>query len=154
VTNICAAAEISRPTFYRYFSDKYEVGQWYWNMLAEEYLIETGRTLSSFDGNLLMLQGFYSFKTFFCNAFKLEGYNSIQLHGARLRRQSLMETVTIWKKQPLTEKLQFQIDFHTTAEPAMVTRWVLDGMPIAPSRLSALIDDAMPRELFELLNTF
>jgi AcrR family transcriptional regulator len=152
VTSICKIAGISRPTFYRYFSDKYEIGQWYWNVLAQEYLIETGRTLSSYEGNYLMLQCFYSFKSFFCNAFKLEGYNSIHHHGARLRRQSLMETIRDFKNSLITEELQFQIDFLVIAEPALVSRWVLEGMKIPPSRLATLIEEAMPRGLHEILN--
>lgn len=38
VTAICKQAGMSRPTFYRYFEDKFDVVQWAWNSPGIAYL--------------------------------------------------------------------------------------------------------------------
>ena len=69
-TEICHEAGVSRPTFYRYFADKFEVPQWHFELIAETYLYEAGRCLSFHDANWLNSLELQKMKHFYIPAFK------------------------------------------------------------------------------------
>ena len=153
VKEICDAAGVSRPTFYRHFKDKYDIAQWYWNYLAEHSLKEMGRTVSWYECNLLMLQGFQARSAFFLHSFQSETYNSCREHGYRRRISYLKETLTTYRGIKLTDQLDFEIKFFVEAESRAVVDWLKEGMPCSPETIAGYIEGCVPSKLYELLMT-
>ncbi|WP_275442891.1 TetR family transcriptional regulator [Petralouisia muris] len=50
VTEIVEACEVTRPTFYRYFKDKYDLVNWYFDILAQKSFRQMGISLSLREG--------------------------------------------------------------------------------------------------------
>lgn len=154
VKDICYEVGISRPTFYRYFSDKFEVAQWYWDMVGEKYLKECGRTLDWFESNRMMLEIFAEHATFFMKA--LEVGESVDVnaginHGYRKRIEFLSETIEDLNPMLLTEDIKFQIVFYVDAESRAIVQWAETGMRQSPKQLARRLELCVPRELHDLI---
>ncbi|MDR2197282.1 MAG: TetR/AcrR family transcriptional regulator [Coriobacteriales bacterium] len=152
VTEICKAAGLSRQTFYAHFRDKYAIAQWYWELLGQRFLRETGRTLDWFEGNYYMLQAFSKRATFFANSLKSNDFNGIKKYGNRRRREYLAETVVDYLGLTLTPSLAYQIDFFVDAESRAVTTWMKRGMPQSLEELCRFLADCVPPQLYSLLD--
>lgn len=153
VSDICQAAGISRPTFYRYFRDKYDMAQWYWNLLGNRYLRECGRSLDWYESNLGMLKEFKRGRGFFNPAIADDGdLNSCLKHGYRQRIEYLRETICNLNPTLYNESIAFQVSFFADAESRAIAAWLNDGMPISPERLSRFIESCIPPELHTLID--
>lgn len=152
VTAICRVAGVSRQTFYRHFIDKFQVVQWYWDLLAEQYLRPAGRTLTWYQSNAGMFTELAKRSSFWCSALKEnEYYWSCGAHGRRRRREFLLETITVYRGMQVSDELQFEIDFLLEAESRLVAYWILSGMKTSPDQLACLIERCIPRTLHNLL---
>jgi len=152
VAQICKAAKISRSTFYYHFKDKFDIVQWHFNYVAEHLLFETGRTLTWYQANYLNTCEVVKRKKLYCGAFECRGYQSLFSYAKRRRIETLKETIVDYRNMPLDEELVFQIECLVEAEVAAVARWFKNGMPYSIERFAQLLDDIIPRRLYNLLN--
>lgn len=153
VTQICTEAGIARATFYYHFKDKYDISQWHYNLVAERFLFQTGRTLTWFQSNYLNTLTFAQHATLYRWCFDMEGHQSLFSHAKRRRIETLRETITDYKHEKLDEELEFQIIALADAEVGGVSHWFKAGMPYDVRTLCLYMDDAVPRRLYHLLNT-
>lgn len=155
VRQVCKQANISRQTFYRHFQDKYAIAPWFWDLLAERYLAQTGRSLSWYEGNLIMIRKQLEHKeffTYFYNANNHE-YSSFKKHSYRSRTASLRRTIVERHgDEALTDEINFQVEFFVDAETRVIERWVLRGMDTQPETLARYIEGCVPSKLFSLLD--
>lgn len=83
IVDICEQSGISRRSFYRYFSDKYELLQW---IYEHEYL--RGSVYNDdwviWDDLPSICEYFYSDRKFYLNAFKVAGQNSFREYCHKL----------------------------------------------------------------------
>ncbi len=153
ITDICQEAGISRPTFYRYFIDKYDVAQWLWNQVGEKYLAECGRSLGWYESNLGMLESFKDKAAFFSPATQGdEDPNACINHGYRKRTEYLEAVISEYDGVLLTEDLRFQIQFFTDAESRTIAHWLNQGAPASPEKMARRIEACVPRELHAIIN--
>lgn len=152
VASICNRSGISRPTFYHYFKDKYDVVQWRWSQAGEQCLRECGRSLGWYESNLLMLREIYAHKNFFVRALENDvDPNSCIRHGCRERVEYLKEAIRDFNGTLLDETLIFQIEFFVDAESRAISAWARGGMRIAPETLARRIESCVPRRLHECI---
>lgn len=71
VTEIVNACEVTRPTFYRYFKDKYDLVNWYFDILAQKSFRQMGVSLSLRDGLVKKFQLMMEERVFFLLHFLL-----------------------------------------------------------------------------------
>ncbi|NHM13600.1 TetR/AcrR family transcriptional regulator [Xiamenia xianingshaonis] len=152
VKEICERAEISRQTFYRYYRDKYEIIQWHFLCICESTLFEMGRSLGWDEAEVAAIKAIYARKTLYMKAYQdSKNYQSISAFGHRMVRQSLIETIVEHRKLPLTEELEFQVNYFANATLITFTNWGKKGMRIHPEKFARLLTCCAPRELYELL---
>jgi hypothetical protein len=84
-------------------------------------------------------------------AAKVTGYHGLQEVGIRIRKESLAETISIYKHCKLTNLLSFQINFFAEEESRIVTKWVNDRHRSPVENISSLLETCVPHELHELL---
>lgn len=152
IKRICEAADVTRPTFYHYFQDKYEIVQWHSDLIAQMGIFEIGRTLDWHDGYFISIKGHHEHKHLYSNVTKSRGYQSLSRYSERVRKENLIHTIVDYHHRELSKELLFQISALAIAETTMVTRWMRDGLPGRPDDLAQLLTAIIPRELYELLN--
>ena len=152
VSMICKEAGVSRSTFYYHFKDKFDISRWYYGLVAETYLFQTGRTLSWLQANFLTTLEFAKHETVYRECFDMNGYESLFEHAKRRRIETLRETIVVHKREKLDAELEFQVVALADAEVGGVTHWFKGGMPYSVMELCLYLDTIVPRRLYDLLN--
>lgn len=153
VKAVCDRAGITRPTFYRYFSDKYEVLQWHFDLTASKGIFEIGRSLNWQQGYLHTMQEQYNLKDLYHHAAYSKGYHSVPRYVERMRIENLKETLTDYVECELEQELLFQIAAIALLESTLITRWMRDEMKEEPLEMAELMISSVPPRLYALLNT-
>lgn len=153
VTSICKCAGISRPTFYRHFSDKYDISNWLSNAISEVSMFQIGRSLSWHDGIYLHTSLWDAKKDFQYGFAQSSSYSATRVYAARVFVKALKTTVTDYRKEELTDKLMFQIICASEEIHSAANRRVLRGFDLTPGEFADYATSIVPRDLFELLDT-
>ena len=153
VSKICDKADISRATFYRYFTDKFSVVQWLWKFVMAQGANEIGRTLSFYDGyyasEVLILERYYDF---FAHAAKSNDYNSLDRFAPRLRKEVFERTITKHFKREYTEHMRFLVYVTAEMETRLFPMWHYGDIDCSIEEICQWMTECVPRELFDLLN--
>lgn len=152
VRDICDKAGVSRQTFYRHFENKYDVAQWYWQQTASKHLLRVGRDLTWRDSLQKSFELGAEYLDFFAEASLDGAYESCEEFGRRCRAESLKSTVVDYLGLPLTEELEFQIDFFAQGEARMVRNAVRSSKPFDAERFARLLELCVPQQLHDLLD--
>lgn len=153
VGSICERANISRATFYRCFADKLAVAQWLLDYVHSLGTDKIGRTLSWQKGYYITEEAIMENLEFFTNAAKASDYNAVDAYAPRKRKERLIETLVDVRGHELTEQLKFQIDVVVEIETRLLPRWHYGFYDVSLDEVTKWVADAVPRELFEILNT-
>jgi AcrR family transcriptional regulator len=153
VMKICEEAGISHASFYRYFKDKFAVAQWHVRYTQIQGVDKIGRTLNWHDGYTITEQLMLEHPRFYEGASQSDDYNGIDAFSSRIRRKVLRDTVTEFKKTELTDSLKFQIDAAVDMEIHAFPRWQDGEYDIPLETMVNWIVKALPRGIFELLDT-
>ena len=153
VTEICTAANVSRATFYRHFSDKYSIPQWYMDLAYSQGTNEIGRTLSWREGYYITEARFAQHRGFFQRAAQSNDYNAVDNYAPRERKKVLTETLVKYHGKALTERMKFQIDATVELECHLLPRWHYGEYNVTLEEICSWMTEIVPRELFKVLNT-
>lgn len=78
VTDIVEMSGKTRQTFYRYFRDKYDLVNWYFEVLADKSFLQIGNSETLREGLIKKFQFIYNDRVFFKEAFKSKDYNNVE----------------------------------------------------------------------------
>lgn len=151
VSAICKRAGISRATFYRYFTDKFSIVQWYVSYIHHTGANEIGRTMSWFEGYYSSELTVSRHISFFRNAAKSNDYNSLDRYAPRLRIAALERTITEFHGIELTEKLRFMVNATVQSEVHLFPDWHYGNYDCTLEEACAWMVECVPTELRELL---
>ncbi len=152
VKDICREAGISRQTFYRYYRDKYEILQWNFVHICKSTLFEIGRTMGWEEATYETIEQIVARKQLYMKGYQdSRNYQSISAFGHRMVRENMIETITKYKKLPLTEELEFQVNYWANSTLVTFTNWGKKGMLIPPDKFTRFLNACAPCELYELL---
>lgn len=152
VSTICEQAQISRTSFYRLFSDKYDAANWCMCCALEVGNKQTGRNYTWRDGNIVTLSGCLIMRDLMVGAWSSPGRHAMKETGIRHRRQDLIDSVVDWKYADLTDQLLFEIDSFAYLESYMVRTWIASKELRSVEEMAAYIEDCVPRHLHDLLS--
>lgn len=150
VSQICAAAGISRQTFYDIFSSKYDIAYWFLLLAEKRYLFEIGRTLSLEEG----LLGFFSFleeeHAALSNAFERNPDKS-ELRA----RLALPESEILWTIQSkgieVDDDLKFCVAHTVESANCLVAGWCIHGVGEKAQTVARRLAMCIPACLTDLL---
>lgn len=152
ISEICAEAHISKPTFYRYFQNKESIVKWISKIAIRCGVVEIGRTCSWLEGYYRTSLMQYKHRAIFCDRQSLSLTTNLIDFSARYQREALIETITVYHGQEITEQLSFQIEALMLAEGFMSRRWGESGMTIPPRTIAEYLTSIVPHDLFKLLD--
>lgn len=152
IREICIEARISKPTFYRYFEHKEDIGRWLTEEALRHGMAEVGRRYTWFEGIYRTLLVYYRHKVFYSDPQSTKLINSMILSSSDYLKEELIETITERSKAKPTEKLVFQIESFNFMHSYVARQWGEDGMQVPPEDLAKNLTSVVPRDLFKLLD--
>lgn len=152
VSKICEKADMSRATFYRYFTDKFGVVQWFHKYVMAQGANEIGRTLSFYDGYYTSEAMILERYEFFTNAAKSNDYNAIDRFSSRFRKEVFERTLTKYYGLEYSEHLRFLVGATVEMETSLFPQWHNGDIDCSLEDVCRWMTECVPRELFDLLN--
>ncbi len=148
VQDILDECGLSRPTFYRYFSDKYDVVNWSYTYYVEELTGLYGQGGASADDDMFrhFVQFFYDKRHYFHKVLDYLGQNSFYDHyfDALVRWYTIMRYQQPRNVETLTPRERYML-IHSAAGTAQVLRrWLSDGCRESPEEMFHILQQLAP----------
>lgn len=138
VGNICSLCDMNRKSFYYHFKDKYDLIHW---IFYTEFITTVAHDVPE-DGWELLLkacQYFYDNKTFYVNAFEIDGQDSFREYFTEVLKSLLLEYFE--DVFPDEEHTIFFSSYFTEAYVLAIQHWLAE-------------EDWPPEEFVKELKTF
>ena len=151
VTDIVKHSGMTRQTFYRYFKDKYDLVNWYFEKLADKSFRQIGNSSTLKEGLVKKFTFIFNDKVFFSQAFQSKDYNNVEHYDY----QCILEFYThiIEKKiGAIPKDILFLLEMYCHGSITMTVNWATTGMKESPEVIADLLIDALPPKLKELLS--
>jgi AcrR family transcriptional regulator len=152
IDDICNAAYISKPTFYRYFKSKDDIFHWLTKLGFQWGVAEIGRSYSWEEGYRISLVVAYRHRVFYAAPQSPELFSSLLDVGWNYQSDALKETLVKYRGIEISEKLSYQIEALARAQCHMARRWAVEGMTIPPATMAEYLASSTPYELYGLLD--
>ncbi|MCI9136794.1 MAG: TetR family transcriptional regulator [Lachnospiraceae bacterium] len=151
VTEIVEACEVTRPTFYRYFKDKYDLVNWYFDILAQKSFRQMGISLSLREGLITKFQLMMEEKVFFSSAFSSSAQNCLIDYDYECIYQFYKDVIHKKGDACLTPEIDFLLRMYCHGSIHMTAEWTKNKMILTPEEMTDRLIDALPPKLCELL---
>jgi probable dihydroxyacetone kinase regulator len=151
VTDIVRKAGVSRQTFYRNFRDKYDLVNWYFDLLASQCFFQMGVTLTLREGLILKFDFIRKERIFFAQAFRSTDCNSVKEHDYRFILQFYTNIIEKITRRPLADDLKFILELYCHGSISMTVDWTVSGMLSSPEKLADDLIEALPPKLAAIL---
>jgi len=151
VTDIVKKSGMTRQTFYRYFQDKYDLVNWYFEKLADKSFRQIGNSSTLREGLIKKFTFLLNDQVFFTQAFQSKDYNNVENYDY----QCILEFYThiIEKKVGhISPDIMFLLQMYCHGSITMTVEWAIQGMKESPEVIADLLIDALPVKLKELLS--
>ncbi len=142
VAEICKKAGISKPTFYKYFADKYAVTE----HIFRKEIIEPMESLAAERVNGAPLDGLSITADFYRSFFRRREFYSILIREDKQNSlidtiiESLIETNRDLLKKSFPDFSETDIDYiayrHAALQAALLKKWMHDGMTVSPEKMA------------------
>lgn len=150
VKEICEKAGISRDTFYRHFSSKYDIAIWHGKLVQTAYIDEAGRTLDLLTGYRHHFRVLAEEYVFYRSAFKNLGRANNEFPEMNdHRKQTLIETLRDYRHVDIDDDMLFCIDAFVQLETMLITRWLSDGCSLDSDTFASRMVSMIPNRLYD-----
>jgi AcrR family transcriptional regulator len=147
VEKLIHEAGISKATFYRYFTDKYDVMNYNYKLLLDKYSTPGNSTGYRDLYEKLYKHGIKNWK-FLLRAFETVGKNSFCEFIETYSRE-LINQITRQNRNGagLTDVEELQCDVFCIGVSYMYRNWIFEKYPLSPEEASQALYDIMPKTL-------
>lgn len=135
VTDICNQLDISRPTFYRYFKDRYEIIEYiyYVNTTKPVHNLVINN-ISNHEVVECWFNSFYSLRDYYTIIVREHGQNSLFETSITNLTEFYKETLS--KNYPDYTKLDYVAFKLASSQIMMVKKWLFEGAKVSPRDLT------------------
>lgn len=147
VKNIVEGCNTTRQTFYRYFLDKYDLINWYFDKLVLESFARMGQGATVYEGLVKKFHFILNERIFFSEAFRSDDRNSLKEHDFDLILQFYLDKMMEKLGRMPDSEIRFLLEMYCRGSVYMTVKWVLTGMKRTPEEMAKSLVDAMPEKL-------
>lgn len=147
VTDIVTRSGMTRQTFYRYFKDKYDLVNWYFEKLVLQSFRQMGNGCSLQEALQLKFAFINSEHSFFKEAFKSNDYNNLVNYDFNCIYEFYKGIIEKNLNHSVDDDLDFLLKMYCKGSIDMTVDWVLNDMPISIEKIVSLLIEALPKRL-------
>lgn len=151
VKEIVQECGTTRQTFYRYFLDKYDLINWYFDKILLESFEHMGEGTTVYEGLCKKFQYIEEEKLFFKVAFRNDQQNCLREHDFQLILAFYTRQIEEKTKEPISENLRFLLEMYCQGSIYMTVQWVLGERKSTPQEMAKALVSAMPSELYDVM---
>lgn len=151
ITELCRRAEISKPTFYNHFADKYAVVVWIFEALGANNFAQIGLTMEPYEALLASSRTVWKYRGFLAKCLASKYYGSVYTYLEKMLRKGLVYAAELHCEGPLPDRILFAIRFYAAAVESTAADWVSGATAYTPEEIVQCYVEVMPKALFELL---
>ena len=151
VKEIVQECGTTRQTFYRYFLDKYDLINWYFDKILLESFEHMGEGPTVYEGLCKKFQYIEEEKLFFKAAFRNDQQNCLREHDFQLILAFYTRQIEEKTKEPISENLRFLLEMYCQGSIYMTVQWVLGERKSTPQEMAKALVSAMPSELYDVM---
>ena len=123
VKDICRIAEISKPTFYRYFTDKYAIAEWAVTSYMRQPTLTTIRTSTLEQQFLSAYHHFREHRVFYRKAYAGKTAAELSELNARMLLEGYEDFIFVQCGVKRTSKLEFQLRYYVRMICSLLPDW-------------------------------
>ena len=127
VGDICEKSGISRQTFYRHFKDKYDLLNWYFEIILTNSFNHMGQGNTLYDALIKKLSYIKQEKLFFSQAFRYDEQNNLKDHDYELIYAFYKDKLCQQSHQLLPSNIDFILQMYCQGSVFMTVQWLLNG---------------------------
>jgi len=149
ITDRCG---VSRQTFYRNSTDKYDLINWYFDELLIKAFEHMGHGNTAYDSLVHKFTYIQNEKFFFRAAFKNDSQNNLRDHDIQMIEDFYKKLIA--GKFGVFPEDQFGglLEMYCVASVHMTQQWVFKGCKASPEDMAELMIEAMPPRLSKLFS--
>lgn len=147
VTDIVKKAGKTRQTFYRYFKDKYDLVNWYFERLADKSFLQIGESETLLEGLTKKFEFLLNDQVFFTEAFKSKDYNNVENYDYHCIYEFYKGIIRKKSEGVISEDIDFLLRMYCHGSITMTVEWAVGGMKMAPAEMARHLIDALPPKL-------
>ncbi len=146
VTDIVKKSGLTRQTFYRYFKDKYDLVNWYFERLADKSFLQIGESETLKEGLTKKFEFILNDKIFFQAAFKSKDYNNVENYDYHCILE-FYKGIIQKKIEVIPDDIEFLLEMYCHGSITMTVEWAINGMKRDPEELADILIEALPSKL-------
>jgi len=148
VKDILERCGLSRPTFYRYFSDKYDVVNWSYTYYVEELSGLYDKSPVRFNEDMLrrFVQFFYDKRNYFYKVMDYVGQNSFFEHYLSCLTQwyAAMHTQPSGEAASISAEERYMLLYVASGTAQILKAWLSGGCRESPEQILHIIKQNLP----------
>jgi AcrR family transcriptional regulator len=151
VKQIADQCDVTRPTFYRHFKDKYDLVNWHFDKLAQKSFRQMGISLTLRESLIKKFEFIKGEGEFFAAAFSCESQNCLMEYDYECIYQFYSDLIRKKRKQDISEETDFLLRMYCRGSISMTVEWATKGMKMSPEQMADQLIEALPAKLYHIL---
>jgi len=149
VNDICSEALLARATFYHHFKDKFDLINWAFDTIFDATVMQIGESRSWEKNIEAFLHGLKENASFFSNAYKYVGQNSIEDHHYDKVFELYRKIYEKNKGSALTLEDLYCLEVYCRGAVFITAQWVREGMQQPGEWMTHMFRRSMTPEIQE-----
>ena len=147
VKQIVEASGVTRPTFYRYFKDKYDLINWYFDILASKSIPQMGVSMTLREALTMKYVNMRRAGNFFPAAFRSRQQNCLVEYDYECIYQFFRDFLQKKTGRDVPEEQDFALQLYCSGAIVMTMKWAVGDMSKEPEVMADDLIDALPEKL-------
>lgn len=150
VRQITEHCGVTRQTFYRNFLDKYDLINWYFDILLAKSFEHMGQGRTVREALVKKFTYIREEQAFFAAAFRYDEQNSLRQHDFELILQFYVHLIREKTGREPEKTIRYLLEMYCQSSIYMTIRWVTGEIACTPEELASILVDGMPEKLAEI----